>query len=198
MGMTTGNGFERYAEMINALPEVPLPTAGQVGFLVVAVGLGMAIPFIEKTWWPKWKAKREAKKFADSERKRKEMRMKEAMDIREVRLQEMLTEMIGDGLLTHLAEGHISGQEYRRLLKEFGDKMSLTELLSTKSRKAEIKDGIIRRMVRGVNDVTTYTVDKCGRRTITTNIPGPKPGETTSQEVGKAISKGWSSSRVAS
>ena len=178
MGLSAMSGFEeRVHEAITVLSDVPTPTAGQWGVLFVAVGMGMMFPYIEKTWWPRYKAKRAAKKFAESERKRKEMRMREAMDIREVRLQDMLTEMIGDGLLTHLSEGRISGQEYRRLVKEFGEKMKLTELLSTKSRKEEIKDNIIRRMVRGVNDVSTYTVDKCGRRAIVTKIPGPKPGE---------------------
>lgn len=193
------SGFDaRVGELMLYLQDVPTPTAGQWGLLVLAVGMGMAIPYIEKTWWPKWKAKREAKRLAKSELRRKTRRTREAMDIREVRLQELLCDMIVDGLLKYDVEGKISGQEHRRLIKEFGEKMGLNDLLNTKGRAQMIKDAIIRRLARDIHNVNTVTVDKCGRRAVNTKIPGPKPGEPTTDVVGKANSSRWSSKRVAS
>lgn len=175
------SGFQqRVEELYVNLPEVELPSAGQVGLLLVAVGLALMIPYIEKDMWPSVKAWWGAKQFAKSERIRKQKRTKEAMDIREVRLQELLCDMIVDGLLKYDVDGKISGQEHRRLLKEFGTKMGLKELLSTKGRKEEIKEGIIKRLVSNRHDKVTMTADRCGRRQVTTKIPGPKPGEKAS------------------
>lgn len=177
-----GNSFveglsQRVEELYTNLPEVALPTAGQWGFLLIAVGFAMMVPWLEKDVWPRMKDWWGAKKFAKSERLRKQKRTKEAMDIREVRLQEMLCELIVDGLLKLDVEGKISGQEHRKFLKEFGTKMGLNDLLSTKARKDEIKDGIIKRLVRDVHSKVTTTHDRYGKRQVTVKIPGPKPGE---------------------
>ena len=167
----------RMDELLVNLPQVELPSAGQVGLLLLAVGLGLTLPFLEKNVWPKVKEWWGARKFAKSERLRKQKRTKEAMDNREARLNEMMCELIVDGLLQLDVAGKISGQEHRKKLKEFGLKMGLNDLIATKSRKDEIKDGIIKRIVSEVHAKTFKTVDKCGRRMVTTAIPGPKPGE---------------------
>lgn len=177
-----GNSFveglsQRVEELYTNLPEVALPTAGQWGFLLIAVGFAMMVPWLEKDVWPRMKDWWGAKKFAKSERLRKQKRTKEAMDNREARLNELMCELIVDGLLQLDVEGKISGQEHRKKLKEFGLKMGLNDLIATKSRKDEIKDGIIKRIVSEVHAKTFKTVDKCGRRMVTTAIPGPKPGE---------------------
>lgn len=172
------SGFQqRVEELYVNLPEVDLPTAGQVGFLLVALGLGMTMAYGEKRWWPSVKQWWGARQFAKSERLRKQKRTKEAMDNREARLNELMCELIVDGLLQLDVAGKISGQEHRKKLKEFGLKMGLNDLIVTKSRKDEIKDGIIKRIVSEVHAKTFKTVDKCGRRMVTTAIPGPKPGE---------------------
>lgn len=178
MGNSFAEGLShRVKELYTNLPDVQLPTAGQWGILLIAVGMGMMVPWLEKDIWPSVKAWRGARQFAKSERLRKQKRTKEAMDIREVRLQEMLCELIVDGLLKLDVEGKISGQEHRKFLKEFGTKMGLADLLSTKSRKEEIKEGIIKRLVRDVHSKVTTTHDRYGKRQVTVKIPGPKPGE---------------------
>lgn len=178
MGNSFMEGFtQRMGELYVNLPDVPLPSAGQWGILLVAVGLGMMGPWLEKDFWPSVKAWWGARKFAKSERLRKQKRTKEAMDNREARLNELMCELIVDGLLQLDVEGKISGQEHRKKLKEFGLKMGLNDLIATKSRKDEIKDSIIKRIVSEVHAKTFKTVDKCGRRMVTTAIPGPKPGE---------------------
>lgn len=172
IGFTT-----RMDEMLVNLPHVEAPTMGQVGLFLVALGVALTIPYLEKDAWPKVKAWWGARQFEKSERLRKQKRTKEAMDIREVRLNELMCELIVDGLLKLDVEGKISGQEHRKKLREFGEKLGLTDLLSTKGRKEEIKESIIKRLVSDVHAKVTTTSDRNGRRKVTTSIPGPKPGE---------------------
>lgn len=191
--MMSTMGIEtKAAELFATMPEV---STGHVGVLLFGVGGAWGAAYLEKRWWPVWKDKWAARQFAKGEALRKAKRTKEAMDIREVRLLDAMTELVGDGLLTLYTEGKISGQEYRKLSKEFGEKMNLPDLLNAKQRLEKTKETIRERIANDVHSRDTITVDKCGRRHVTVKIPGPKPGEPTST-VGKPVSKYWRAKTV--
>lgn len=54
----------------------------------------------------------------------------------------MMTEIIGDGLLSKCADGKISNQEYVRLAHWAGEDLDLPELIPAKDRVEEVKTQI--------------------------------------------------------
>lgn len=178
-----------------AIPDIPPLTPGHVGIAVLVVGLGMAGAYAERQWLPGYKQWREARRLAKADLARKRRRVKEAMDIREVRLQDMMVEMITDGLLDRFASGKISGQEYRAKMAEFGFKMGWGDLLNAKARSEKTKEDIRERIANDVHNKETTTSDKYGVRPVSVKIPGPPPGVAT--EVAKSANKYWRAKTVA-
>ena len=177
------NGVEaRAMELYASLPEV---SAGETGLVLLGVGLALGLHYIYKMY-PTWMQQRAVRAFERSELERKTKRTREAMDIREVRLREMLTAMITDGILDRQVNGEISDQEGKKLLMEISTKLNLPDLVPLKTRAKIVKLAIKGRLNKA---------DKKPR--------GPKPvkvlREKTRPEkaVGKLVSKYWPAKSVA-
>lgn len=174
------NGIgDRATELYVSMPEV---SPNNVGVLLLGVGGALGAAYIEKRWWPVWKAKREAKRFAKSETLRKAKRVREAMDIREVRLREMLSEMITDGVLDRQVKGELSNQEGKKLLADLSLRLNLPDLVPLKSRKEIVKQEIKARFHKGL-----YKRNPLEERNET-------PPE---KAVGKPVNKYWRAKAVA-
>lgn len=142
-------------------------TAGQAGVLFLSAGLLLGLYSLYRK-----KFSREARTNA-----RRLKGERKAMDIRQVRLREILTEIIADGLLDRGIKGELSLQEEHKILKEVSAKLDLPDLISTKSRSKIIKQEIKARRAKGYNKPV--------------KIPGPKIGETTSTVV--KVARYWRS-----
>lgn len=171
------NGAEaRAMELYASLPNV---SADEAGLVLLGVGAALGLRYIIKMY-PTWMQQRAVRAFERSELERKTKRTQEAMDKREVRLREMLTEMITDGMLHLSVKQEISDQESKRLLAEISQKLNLPDLVPPKTRAEIVKLEIKGRLRKA---------EKKPR--------GPKPvkvfREKTRPEkaVGKLVNKYW-------
>lgn len=128
MNLSVLDGFSsRVSEAINGIPAID---PGHIGIGLSSFGAALLLAYAEKRWWPTIAEKWGAYQFAKRELRRKLQRTKEAMDNREVRLQQMIGEILVDGLLERGVRGELSLQEEKKLLKELGHKLGLKDLLT--------------------------------------------------------------------
>lgn len=136
----------RAHEAYNQVPEVPEIVQQHLLNVLLAIAIGLLVNHAYLYYLPVWKARRAAKKFAKSEALRKAKRTKEAMDKREVRLREILGEIITDGILDRQVKEEISDQEMRKLMAEASQKLGIPELVPLKTRSEIVKREVRRRL----------------------------------------------------
>jgi len=136
--VTNGLG-QRLDELSLYFPDL---TMSHIIVGVFAALVAVLLAQFETRWWPRIKNRVGAWIFAIKEAKRKKMRTKEAMDKREVRLRELLGEIIVDGLLDLGVQGKLSIQEEKRLTIWASQKLGIPDLVSQKLRFETIKQEI--------------------------------------------------------
>lgn len=201
------NGFEaRLSELIALMPtfspEVILPGVQpeHVGIGLLSAGLALGFAYLEKRWWPNVKVRWGAWKFARSEYTRKATRTREAMSNRELKLREMIGDIIVDGLLRAGVRGELSLQEERKLYKWLADALKMPDLVPQKSRADDIKKEILSRFHQGYYSMNGVKVEailmdsKIKRETVT---PPPLPVEATVVKREVSTSKYWKPKPVA-
>lgn len=188
------DGFsQRVLELANTIPAI---SPSHIGIGVIAAATATLFAHAEMRWWPRIKGKYDAWKFAKSEIQRKAMRTQEAMDKREVRLREIIGEIISDGLLDREINGEISWQELKKVCQEFSTKMNMPDLVPAAARADIVKDEIKARFHRGMYSISGERVEaillasKLRRET-------PPPLPTQEVVVVRATNKYWKPKPVA-
>lgn len=178
--MSLSDGLETRATELYA--HVSGITAGETGLVLLGVGATMWLHYIYKMY-PSWRQQRAERAFLRSEEERKKKRTQEAMDIREVRLREMLSEIITDGILDRQVKQELSDQEGKRLMRELSLKLNLPDIVPQKTRSKIVKQEIKARRAKGIHKKVAIPGDP----------PTPAP---TKGFVGKLTNKYWRAKTV--
>lgn len=135
------------------LQQIQAKAAGEVGLVLLSIGLVLGGVYGYRHILPKvlnWR--------------RRNKRTREHMDQRELKLKEMVADMLVDGVLDRQVEGQISTQEANKLFAWLSDQLDIPGLVPSKARAEIVKRGIKARRAKKINETPV-------------NIPGPKPGE---------------------
>jgi hypothetical protein len=104
---------------------------GVIAVVCFVLGGGSYVFLQAPIWWDRW-----------SKYRLLQQRRKQIMTDRERQLRELMTSIIGDGLLAQAADGKISDQEYKRLSHWAGEDLDLPDLIPTKDRVEQVKTQI--------------------------------------------------------
>lgn len=152
------------ASIKDAVTDVTLLEVG-VALLIVGLYLWLASVFMK--WW---------------KNRGYRMAVRQAAKERSVKRQDILTEIITDGILDRQVKQHLSDQEARQMMIECGEKLNLPDLLNPKQKATAVKEGIKRRLHTGMYKNVAP---------IPGGPPTPVVATKFSQRLGKLAGKFW-------